>query len=137
MKIQLIDTRVAKLNIDFYASEDAANESVSEMKSFSFRAGFFSANEKKYLICFDLELVTECSMLIKLEYEAVFETDDEVTEEFRNSPFIAVNSPAIAYPYLRAYVSTFLTLSGFSSIILPTMNFQAMYKASLAEAKSE
>lgn len=129
MQIQLVDTRVAKLSIDRISPNELSEDDRGDLKSFSVKSGFPTEASKNYVICFELELVTECSMLMSIEYEAFFETDDVITEEFKASPFVAVNSPAIAYPYLRAYVGTVLTLSGFASIILPTMNFQAMYKA--------
>lgn len=129
MKIQLVDTRVVKLSIDRLSPDTLSEDDRGNLKSFSVKSGFPINDDKNYIICFELELVTECSMLMRVEYEAYFETDDIITDEFKTSPFVAVNSPAIAYPYLRAYVGTVLTLSGFASIILPTMNFQAMYKA--------
>lgn len=129
MQIQLVDTRVAKLSIDRLSPDEISDGDLGELRSFSVKSGFPTESGRQYVICFEIELVTECSMLVSIEYEAFFETDDVIADDFKTSPFVAVNSPAIAYPYLRAYVSTVLTLSGFASMILPTMNFQAMYKA--------
>jgi len=52
-----------------------------------------------------------------------FETDEEITEEFKNSHFPKINAPAIAYPYLRAYVSNLTLQSGVTPVMLPTINF--------------
>jgi len=45
------------------------------------------------------------------------------TEESLLTNFFYVNAPAILFPYLRAYISTLTTLSGFETITLPTINF--------------
>lgn len=129
MQIQLVDTRVAKLSIDRLSPDEISDGDLGELRSFSVKSGFPTEAGRQYVICFEVELVTECSMMVSIEYEAFFETDDVITDDFKKSPFVAVNSPAIGYPYLRAYVGAVLTLSGFASMILPTMNFQAMYKA--------
>lgn len=38
--------------------------------------------------------------------------------------FICSNSPAIMFPYIRAYVSSISSLSGVAPIIMPTLNMQ-------------
>ena len=38
--------------------------------------------------------------------------------------FISCNSPAIIFPYIRAYVSSISCLSGCSTIIMPTLNMK-------------
>ncbi|HEV2610623.1 MAG TPA: protein-export chaperone SecB [Noviherbaspirillum sp.] len=50
-----------------------------------------------------------------------------VSDETLDSQFMKVNAPAIAYPYLRAFVSTVCINAGFKPSILPAVNFQAMY----------
>lgn len=130
MIIQLVDTRVSKLAIEKVSSESVEKDCLGEMRQFSVKSGFNNNDKHNYVIIFEIQLLTECLMSVTLEYEAQFKTESEIDDEFISSQFVKVNSPAIAYPYLRAYVSTVLTLSGFSSIILPTMNFQAMFKKS-------
>ncbi|RQM76325.1 hypothetical protein EHZ47_09115 [Aeromonas jandaei] len=68
-------------------------------------------------------------------YRAQFITDDVITDEFKESPFVFVNSPAIAYPFLRAYVSNVLLMSGYEPMMLPTINFQKLYKDKQAKDK--
>ena len=52
------------------------------------------------------------------------EFDRDLTDEQRNS-FFDVNAPAILLPFVRAYISSLTSLSGFNHIILPTINFAA------------
>lgn len=61
-------------------------------------------------------------------YLAEFETDEPIDQEFMDGHFPSVNAPAIAYPFLRSYVSTVTLNSGVEPMILPTINFQALAK---------
>lgn len=40
--------------------------------------------------------------------------------------FLYLNAPAILFPYIRAYISSLTTLSGISSVILPTLNLSSL-----------
>ena len=53
----------------------------------------------------------------------LFQMDENVTNDFRDSDFVKINAPAIAFPYLRSYISNLTLQSGFSPIILPSINF--------------
>lgn len=47
-----------------------------------------------------------------------YSTDDE--EVLLN--FISINGPAIVFPYVRSFISSYTALSGFDTITLPTLN---------------
>lgn len=53
----------------------------------------------------------------------MFKIDEDISEEFKLSNFPKINAPAIAFPYLRAFVSNLTLQSGFEPIILPSINF--------------
>lgn len=130
MKIKLEDTRVISLKIEPSNQDEAPEEGfIGEMTGFSTSLGVNSDDPKKYVVKFDMEVKTSCLNIIQLEYIGCFSTDEDVDENFVDSGFARVNSPAIAYPYLRAYISNLLTLSGYETIILPTVNFQAMFNS--------
>lgn len=121
------------MNISFvksYASEiklDSTNESTEESKASISYKDNVGADGKIFTAVFVVSLRSEEGYALDVEYIAVFETEDEINDEFRNSPFPKVNAPAIAYPFLRSFIS-FLTLnSGYEPALLPTLNFQAMY----------
>ena len=65
---------------------------------------------------------------IELEYKAFFSTDDEITQEFKDSYFPSVNAPAIAFPFMRSFISTVTVNAGLKPMILPTINFQELAK---------
>ena len=49
--------------------------------------------------------------------------DEKITEDFKLSSFSKINAPAIAFPYLRAFVSNLTLQSGLEPVILPSINF--------------
>ena len=63
-----------------------------------------------------------------IEYEAIFGTDEEITDDFKKSSFPKVNAPAIAFPYLRAFVSVITQQAGYNTVVLPSFNFVKMAK---------
>lgn len=66
---------------------------------------------------------------------AQFLTNEVLTEDFLDSSFCFINAPAIAFPYLRTYVSNITLNSGFNPIILPSFNFVNLHKEKLKEDK--
>lgn len=57
-----------------------------------------------------------------------FDTEEPITEEFKKSDFPKVNAPAIAFPYLRAFISTITLQSGLKPVMLPSINFVEVAK---------
>lgn len=55
---------------------------------------------------------------IKIKGRFTYETSDNKAL----LDFICANAPAIMFPYIRAYVSSLSSLSGVSTIIMPTIN---------------
>ena len=71
--------------------------------------------------------------VIKSEIEVVealfmFSVDGEITEGFKLSDFPKINAPAIAFPYLRAYISNLTLQSGLEPVMLPSINFVTLAK---------
>jgi preprotein translocase subunit SecB len=46
-----------------------------------------------------------------------------------NEQFVKINAPAIIYPYIRQHIRTLSLESGIPPIILPIVNFVALYEA--------
>ena len=76
-----------------------------------------------FAITFKSEFQIKEGFILKVEFQSIFKTNVPIDDNFKNSKFITVNAPAIAFPFLRAFVATFLTNSGFEPIILPSINF--------------
>ena len=120
MNIQLKSTRVEELHLTFSADTD------KDSFSFGFANGYSKNELDLFIVKFDVKIESERGYELKLLYVAEFQVDSEITDDFKESHFPKVNAPAIAYPYLRSYVSFVILNSGYEPLILPTINFQAM-----------
>src|SRR5690606_31083096 len=65
---------------------------------------------------------------LEIDFLARFSHKTEITEKFKESHFPKVNAPAIAYPFLRAFVSNLFVNAGYDSVLLPTYNFTKSVK---------
>ncbi|EKF9400107.1 protein-export chaperone SecB [Vibrio cholerae] len=127
MKIQLKNTRVESLNL-------ISNDEITKDEFLLSMANGYPDKELKFFVVkFDIEVKSEHGYELQLGYVAEFETDEDVSTEFKNSQFPIVNAPAIAYPYLRSFVSLLTLNSGYETLVLPTVNFQAMAQKAKAE----
>ncbi len=118
MNIQLDNWKVTNLN--FNNSEENKNEE----RSFNLKVNHYFPSEISKT--FELEFVIEIYDInfdIALEMLFLFETEAEITENFKLSNFPKINAPAIAFPYVRAFISNFTLQAGFEPIILPSINF--------------
>lgn len=79
--------------------------------------------DDKFAITFDVLVHNSILFKMRVTYTAIFKTSERFKEDFLKSDFARINAPAIAYPFLRSYVS-FITLnSGYEPALLPTINF--------------
>ncbi|MEI6333382.1 MAG: protein-export chaperone SecB [Methylococcaceae bacterium] len=120
MNIQFIDTKVTHLNLAGVSQENLEDE--DEFK-FSFTPAFSELELNEFLIIFNVSLKIEDEFFLMVEYVARFSVDGDIDEVFKESNFVKMNAPAIAYPFLRAYIGNLTLSSGFSPIVLPTINF--------------
>lgn len=122
MRIQLESWKIQSLN--FSMIEDAREEN-----SFALKVGqIFPEDEKKqFVIIFDIDLKDKDFDLV-FQVSFVFSTEDEINEEFKFSDFPKINAPAIAFPFIRAYISNLTLQSGFEPVILPSINFVKLAK---------
>lgn len=93
-------------------------------------ASSFSDDDlKSYLIKIFVKIKTKTDGFT-LECHAVgqFVTSEDIDEEFKESHFVKINSPAILYPFVRSYINTMTTNSGLSPIILPSVNFSNLHE---------
>ena len=67
---------------------------------------------------FENELFT-----LNIIFGAVFGTSETIDEDFKESDFVKINSPAIAFPFLRSFISNLTLNAGLSPFILPAYNF--------------
>ncbi|WP_340075495.1 protein-export chaperone SecB [Leptobacterium sp. I13] len=123
MKIQLDNWKV--INVNF----SSLKEKPRDKHSYDLSTGHFFPKDldKVFGVSFEIEINDK---FFDLTVEAIFmfRLDEEITEEFKLSNFPKINAPAIAFPYLRAYISNFTLQSGYDPVILPSINFVQMAK---------
>ncbi len=84
---------------------------------------------KSFVIKFNLNFKhKENKLSLRITAFAHFKSNTDVDEAFLNSDFGRINAPAIAFPYIRAYVSNFLMNAGFNPVFLPSFNFVELDK---------
>jgi preprotein translocase subunit SecB len=65
---------------------------------------------------------------INIKSVAIFEFEEGANIEEYKSGFFILNAPAIAFPYIRAYISNLTTQSGLFTVTLPTFNLTGLGK---------
>ena len=119
MNTRLENWRIVEMN---YSLLNKRNQRKENSLGLRFRKLFSNKNKFTFKIIFNL-IINDREFDLNIEAMFNFETDEEITEEFKNSHFPNINAPAIAYPYLRAYVSNLTLQSGVTPVMLPTINF--------------
>ena len=121
MNIQLKEWKVKNLS---FKINDIQIEKKTKKNSFNLSMGhFFSEeNSKEFGIGFRINIKDE-EFNILMEMVFLFELDEDIDEKFKYSDFLTINAPAIAFPYVRSYISNLTLLSGFCPIILASVNF--------------
>lgn len=116
MKIQLEDWKIQSL--------DKKGDDSFQLKV---RPLFSDDNKRTFIVLFDIALE---SNVFNLNFEAAFNfnVENDITEEFISSNFPKINAPAIAFPYIRAYISNLTLQSGYKPVILPSINFVKLSK---------
>jgi preprotein translocase subunit SecB len=126
MKINIIGNKVTRLSIsDFKADESTDQDSSEQIGKADFGAKVIFA-EDAFSVVFNIKVCTEDLKVIKVEYESHFKTDIPIDEKFKQGSFPYVNAPAIAYPYLRAFISNLTLNAGYDPVMLTSLNFVAM-----------
>lgn len=116
--IRLVSTKAKSLQLQ--SLEDDSEETLH----LGFEAKYSESQDTIFQIEFEIELRSKDAHM-KVVFEAEFEVEGKIEGELKSSPFVRVNAPAIAYPFLRSFISTTLLQAGYVPVILPTINFTA------------
>ena len=100
-------------------------EGLKDGLSIKHNNGYSEDDNKSFIVRFNIDVTSKSGISISLEYAGLFESDTEIPEDFQNSSFPTVNAPAIVFPYLRSFLSTFTLNAGLDPITLPTINFKS------------
>ena len=123
MQIKLVRTFAEEFSLS--PLQDSLEK--GEMDFTTFTAASTEASTR-FFIGFNLVLRIEDKNQFSVKYLAEFECDAEVTPDMlKNHAFVQVNAPAIAYPFMRAFIATILLNAGYEPPMLPAINFQALF----------
>ena len=126
MQIQLLNVQYPKLEYNVSTIDPQVTNQLN--LSFDYitivREG---ENNQFFDIVFNLHL-TDKNQLFSLKITAManFQTDEVIDASFKNSDFVNVNAPAIAFPFLRTFVANFMLNTGYTPVIFPSYNFQTL-----------
>lgn len=123
MKIRLDNWHIVDLDFSIVKNQERKEN------SFDLSLGHFFPEDKKksFGVAFNIE-IKDKRFDLDLEALFMFSVDDKITEKFKLSDFPKINAPAIAFPYLRAYISNLTLQSGFEPVMLPSINFVNLAK---------
>ncbi|QMT33679.1 protein-export chaperone SecB [Conchiformibius steedae DSM 2580] len=135
MNIRLVGYRV--MNTVFNASipilDTLSNISNMEMNEYSnsmnFDVVYPEHRPKDFFVLFNINLMEKDKMeedsegLFSIKFLSHFECDQDIDDKFKKSDFPIVNAPAIAYPFVRAFVNNYFINAGYEPVLLPTYNF--------------
>jgi len=80
--------------------------------------------KKQFHINIDVEILdAKNDFNLKMLCIGIFDYDTEDEELLLN--FMSINGPAIVFPYIRSFISSYTALSGFDTITLPTLNLSS------------
>ena len=119
-KIHRKKTFVKSVNFEYKKNitGDELDISVNIRKEPIFKEGI----DNEYFILFKGVFENEIFDL-EIEFVAIFGTSEAIDDNFKKSTFVKINSPAIAFPYLRSFISTLTLNAGLPPLILPAYNF--------------
>jgi len=124
MHLHLKKNKVDELVITkIYEEDELANRI-----NFTYSSSALEDCESEFCVKFNFTLTSDRGFKFKLIHDFIFESDEPLDESFWNGNFHKVNAPAIAYPFLRAFVSTVLLNAGLEAVNLPSINFVEMAK---------
>lgn len=95
--------------------------------SMNIASAFVENQQDLFAILFELDINNvDKTFTLSLKATAHFETTGDIQDEFKTSDFVNISAPAIAFPYIRAFISNTVLNSGYDPIILPSFNFHKL-----------
>ena len=124
MKISLKECKVQEMTFSIVKNNNRREDSFDLKTSQTFS----EEDKRRFDLFFEIN-VKDTNFDLDIIMLFIFELDDDITEEFKVSDFPKINAPAIAFPYLRAFISNVTLQSGFNPVMLPSINFVEFSKS--------
>ncbi len=120
--IKLLKVKFPEFKVN---SSDFLNDKQTEevQMNLGYAIAFPPVNDNTFIIEFTVKLNSKTNDFDAIfKMVALFKSNGDVDEEFKKSDFVQLNAPAIAFPYLRSFITTVTTNAGFMPVILPSIN---------------
>ncbi len=122
MTLNLISHKV--IAIDF---KQEKKESISKT-TLNYEIVYSEKNKNQFHILFHLKIIKQNLYNVNIDYLSTFQSSDIIDENYLNGNFAKINAPAIAFPFLRSFVSFLILTAGFQPLILKSVNFTKFEK---------
>lgn len=83
----------------------------------------------------DTDSVLETAFLVEVKQAGIFLLEG-VADESQIDYILSTTAPTILFPYAREVVSNLVTKGGFPQLVIPPMNFDAMYQEHLSQREA-
>ena len=122
---KLISTRALELVLKCERPKESEYILNFDHKIFFFIEPKTSLEDKKiFIVEFRADVKnTSQSFSLTTKFHVVFQSEREMTAEDLESPGIRINARAIAFPFLRSFITTVTSNAGYPPVILPSINF--------------
>lgn len=120
---QLIDQSIEKIEFlknDNYSQKEIALEFKSKVNIKNQREN--QAEVFLNFTIFDKEKFTEIPFFIDITMKGIFKWEEETPEDMVKS-LLNTNAPAVLLSYIRSIISQITAYSGYSTLIIPLINF--------------
>jgi preprotein translocase subunit SecB len=125
--IRMKGFQVIRVELDCPKGYDGSLEHDLKINDFKFGVDFDPEQVNNFAIRFELILndtgVANRRFSLSVVSLALFESREPISEETRKSDLFIINAPAIAFPYVRSFITTFTASIGMPPVVLPTYNF--------------
>lgn len=77
----------------------------------------------------------QTAFLVEVKQAGLFGVRNLPEEDYRRA--VASLAPGVLFPYARSVIASLVTQGGFPQMLLPPMNFEAMYLQSMLQAQQQ
>ncbi len=122
---RLKECRVSNLTFSFDEEKIHLEESANTISiDINHTSGFSETPSRFFKVIFNVKVFSNAVLNLSLQHNSVFETKEIINDDFKVSPFVQINAPAIAFPYVRSFVTLLTVNAGLKPLFLPTYNFE-------------
>jgi preprotein translocase subunit SecB len=127
-----MEATISKFQFEGYKILKASFEMDKDAESKNLEFGFKVSGkiynlEGKFQLFLDVKIQNkDIDIQVNTIGDYTFITEEKILSKEQISPLFYINSSALIFPYIRAYITTLTALSDNTTIVLPTLNLTAL-----------